>query len=278
MIRSLHCACIQMTAGPDLVGNLDLAGTLIGKAASRLDSNAQRLIATPEMTSGLPASREQALAAALPMEGHPAIEHFSSLAQATASWLLIGSIAVSLPDEVEKLANRSLLFDPTGQLVSWYDKIHMFDVEIGDGQTYRESATYRPGTCAVLADLDGIGLGMTICYDLRFPALYRQLARQGADLLAIPAAFTVPTGQAHWSVLLRAQAIETGCFVIAPAQTGEHEGGRRTYGHAMIIDPWGEVLAEAGSDPGIITARLDMAQVAQARRRIPSLSHDHAFT
>jgi len=279
----LNIACVQMNAGSELLANIEAASAAIREAAERLGHDAPRLIATPEMTSGLLKGRERALAAALPMAGHPAVTAFSALAKETTSWLLIGSISVRLDEsgkdgEAERLANRSMLFAPDGQLTATYDKIHMFDVAVEDGQTYRESATYRPGEQAVLAELDeGVRLGMSICYDVRFGALYRKLAQAGADILSVPAAFTVPTGKAHWATLLRARAIENGCFVIAPGQTGEHEGGRMTYGHSMIIGPWGEVLAEAGSAPGIITASLDLAQIAKARTTIPSLTHDRPF-
>jgi len=218
--------------------------------------------------------RPRHLEKAVGEDDNPALAAFRDIARETGAWLLVGSLAVRVAEA--KLANRSFLVDPAGAIVARYDKVHMFDVEIGDGQTYRESALYQPGGEAVVADLPWGRLGMTICYDLRFPYLYRALAHAGADFVSIPSAFTVPTGRAHWQVLMRARAIETGCFVLAPAQCGEHAEGRRTYGHSIIVGPWGEVLAEAGDEPGFVIAEIDTARVAEARRKIPSLQHDRA--
>ncbi|HYD99546.1 MAG TPA: carbon-nitrogen hydrolase family protein, partial [Alphaproteobacteria bacterium] len=176
-----------------------------------------------------------------------------------------------------RVANRLFVIDPQGEIRARYDKIHMFDVDLAGGESYRESATFRPGEQAVLAQTPWGGLGMTVCYDLRFPHLYRALAQAGARLLAVPAAFTVPTGRAHWHVLLRARAIETGCFVIAPAQTGTHDAGRQTYGHSLIVDPWGEVLADGGGEPGFVTADLDLGRIDEARGMVPALRHDRPF-
>jgi len=205
------------------------------------------------------------------------------VAQEAGVWLLIGSLAVDLSREPgtageSRLANRSYLVDPRGAVVARYDKIHMFDVDLAGGESYRESNAFRPGGRAVLAETPWGALGMTVCYDLRFPHLYRALAQAGADFLAIPSAFTVPTGKAHWHVLMRARAIENGCFVFAPAQWGEHAEGRRTYGHSLIVDPWGEVLADAGEGVGIVSARIDVPAIAKARRMVPSLQHDRPFT
>jgi deaminated glutathione amidase len=198
------------------------------------------------------------------------------LARELKIWLHIGSMAVAVG--ADRLANRGFLISPAGVVVATYDKIHMFDVQLPNGEIYRESKNYRPGNEAVLADLPWGRLGMTICYDLRFAALYRSLAQAGADLLAIPSSFTVPTGKAHWHVLMRARAIETGCFVMAAAQGGLHEAGRSTFGHSLIIAPWGEIIAEArGDEPGIVVADIDVAKVAEARGRVPSLQHDQAF-
>jgi len=169
------------------------------------------------------------------------------------------------------------MIDPTGEIVAYYDKIHMFDVELGAGESYRESNNYRPGESAVLVDLPWGRMGLTICYDLRFPSLYRALAEAGADFLAIPAAFTKITGEAHWHILTRARAIETGSYVLAAAQGGMHENGRETYGHSIVIDPWGNVVAEGGAEPGVIMAEIDPALVASARSRIPSLQHGRRF-
>jgi len=208
-----------------------------------------------------------------------ALKAFQALASDLNIHLLVGSLAVKVAED--KAANRSFLITPDGAIAARYDKIHMFDVDLGNGEAYRESKNYQAGGEAVLADLSSLGLGgklgMTVCYDLRFPHLYRQLAQAGAGYLAVPSAFTKPTGEAHWHVLLRARAIETGCFVFAPAQGGSHENGRETYGHSLIIDPWGEVLAEAGTDPCVILAEIDPAKIVDARSRIPSLAHDRAI-
>ena len=177
-----------------------------------------------------------------------------------------------------RLANRSLLVDPTGAIVARYDKIHMFDIDLPGGESYRESNAYRPGSGTVVVETPWGRLGMSVCYDLRFPHLYRALAQAGADFLAVPSVFTVPTGSAHWHVLLRARAIENSCFVFAPAQWGEHTAGRRSYGHSLIVDPWGEVLADGGEGVGIAAARIDVARIAEVRRMVPSLQHDRRFT
>src|SRR5690606_37984132 len=205
----------------------------------------------------------------------PGLKAFRTLAKELSVTLLIGSIAVRL--EAPKCANRSFLIGPDGQIIARYDKIHMFDVQLNAGNVYRESESFAAGGEAVVAPLPAGALGMTVCYDVRFPNLYRQLALSGATIIAVPAAFTRITGEAHWHILLRSRAIETGCFVIAPAQGGRHEDGRETYGHSLIIDPWGEILAEAGADPGVITATLDQAKVEEARARIPSLDHARDF-
>ena len=195
--------------------------------------------------------------------------------QETGAWLLIGSLSIAV--EGGKVANRSLLVDPTGNIVARYDKIHLFDVDLGETESYRESATIAPGDRAVLAETPWGPLGMTVCYDLRFPQLYRTLAQRGALFLSIPAAFTRTTGRAHWHILQRARAIENGAFVFAPAQCGTHAEGRETYGHSLIVDPWGAVLADGGEEPGIVFAEIDPAAVASARNRIPSLRHDRRF-
>ncbi len=233
------------------------------------------LIALPEMVAMIEPDRER-LAATAPEEAdHPALAAFRALALETGAWILGGSIAVRAGDR--RLANRSLLIDADGDIAGRYDKIHMFDVDLPGGETYRESDTYRPGARTCVAETPWGGLGMTVCYDVRFPELYRTLAQAGADYIAVPSAFTRQTGRAHWSVLLRARAIENGAYVFAPAQCGEHGGGRRTYGHTMIVDPWGTVLAEAGTDVGVTFADIDPAKVVDARRAIPSLSQDAAY-
>ena len=189
-------------------------------------------------------------------------------------WIAAGSLAVRTGDPDGRLANRSFLIDPDGGIAARYDKIHMFDVEVSERETWRESQGFRPGTRAVVAQTPFAVLGLAICYDLRFPHLFRTLAQAGAQVLLVPAAFTRPTGEAHWEVLLRARAIETGCFVLAAAQTGEHASGRLTHGHSLAVAPWGEVLADAGREPGVTLVDLDLAQVDEARRRIPALGHD----
>jgi predicted amidohydrolase len=196
--------------------------------------------------------------------------------------LLIGSLGVLTGDEDGRFANRSFLIGPDGHILAHYDKIHMFDVNVSETEVYRESHGYRPGDKAVLADAGFAKVGMTVCYDVRFPQLYRRLAQAGAGIITIPAAFNHITGAAHWETLVRARAIETGAFVLAPAQTGfhaeEHGKGRRTHGHSLAVAPWGEILADAGTAPGVTFVDIDLAEVAKARQRVPSLNHDRGFT
>ena len=267
----LRVACIQPNAKPDLVANLEAAAHWIRAA----HADGAGFIATPENTSGMYAGRTALIAAALPEPDHPAITRFTQLARETGVWLLLGSISILL--ESGKLANRSLLFAPTGQIAARYDKIHMFDADPLDGQAYRESATFEPGDRAVVAETPFGRVGLSICYDVRFPALYAALGRAGASLITVPAAFTVPTGKAHWHVLLRARAIETGAFVVAPGLRGEHAGGRMTYGHSLIVSPWGEVLADGGETEGFVAADCDMDRVTKARQMIRSLDHARPF-
>lgn len=271
MARPLSVACIQMNARPDIDQNLTTVGEMIREAAA----NGARLIATPENTGFIVRGRQAIQARLTDQERHPGIPFFAELAQETGAWLSIGSLAFTTEDG--RGANRTLLFAPSGDLVATYDKIHMFDVDLGGGESYRESKNYRPGERAVLYRAPWGTVGLTICYDLRFPHLYRSLAKAGAEVLTIPSAFTVPTGAAHWHVLMRARAIETGCFVIAAAQTGTHDGDRKTYGHSVIVDPWGEVLADGGTQVGIVSAEIDLDAVVKARRSIPSLTHDRPF-
>ncbi|KCZ52958.1 carbon-nitrogen hydrolase family protein [Hyphomonas pacifica] len=269
-MTQLRAACIQMRSGVEVAPNIAHASQMIREAAGQ----GAQLIATPEMTNLLdirPGMARQKLMAEV---DDPALAALRALAEELAVWLLIGSIAVTVEGE-DRFANRSILIAPDGSIRARYDKIHMFDVEVGDGQSYRESRAYRPGERAVLAETDFATLGLSICYDVRFPHLYRKLAQAGAGILTIPAAFTRVTGQAHWHVLVRARAIETGSFVIAPAQGGTHEDGRETFGHSLIISPWGEVLAEKADDmPGILLADLDLDAIAKARTRIPSLGNE----
>ena len=265
-------ALVQLRSGRDVATNISGASDLIRAAAAA----GADYIQTPENTQIMELEKPRLMAQLQPEPGNAAIAAFSGLAGELKRWLHIGSLAVKCDDG--KIANRSFLFAPDGAIAARYDKIHMFDVDLGNGEAYRESATYQPGAKAVLAELPWGKLGMTICYDLRFPALHRALAQGGASFIAVPAAFTRITGEAHWITLLRARAIEAQCFVLAAAQGGKHENGRETFGHSVIIAPWGEILAEANTDPGFVMAEIDVAKVAEARRKVPSLQHDRAFT
>jgi predicted amidohydrolase len=269
--RIFTAACVQLASDIEPEANLRAAAEAIRRAR---DAGAD-FVLTPETTDMMEMKRRDAFAKAKGEAEHPGLAQLRDLAGELGCWLLIGSLVIRLGDE--RLANRSFLIDPAGQVAARYDKIHMFDVEVPDGQSYRESKAYQPGATAVHADLPWGRLGLTVCYDLRFPQLYRALAQAGADFLTVPSAFTRLTGRAHWHVLLRARAIETGCFVLAPAQCGETSQGRQTYGHSLIVAPWGEVLAEAGEVPGVILAEIDPARVAEARRMIPALGHDRVF-
>lgn len=255
-----------MRSGIDPERNLAEAERLVREAAGR----GATLVATPEMTTLLD-RKPRRMFEALP-DGEPHAARLEALARELGVHLLIGSMPVVLSREPRRAANRSVLFGPEGRIAS-YDKLHLFDVDLDTGESWKESSVYRGGEEAVVARAGGATLGLTICYDLRFPALYRALARAGADVLTVPAAFTVPTGRAHWEVLLRARAVETGSFVIAPAQGGAHEDGRVTYGRSMVVDPWGAVLARFDHDePGVLTADLDLGRVAEVRRRVPALA------
>lgn len=270
-------AVIQMRTGVDVAPNIADAHEMIREARSA----GADFIATPENTSSISIRKADIQGQEARQDFHPAVSAFSSLADELGIWLLIGSIGidVDMPEgEPVKYANRSLLFAPDGNIEAVYDKIHMFDVDVSEKDSWRESETFEAGQRAVGANLPWGGLGMTICYDMRFPHLYRTLAKAGADFFTVPSAFTVPTGKAHWHVLLRARAIETGAFVFAPAQGGTHENGRETYGHSLIIGPWGEIIAEAGTDPEVIYADIKTAEIASARARLPSLTHDRTFT
>jgi len=236
-----------------------------------------RLIATPEGTNILQKDRAKLLDRLQPLEADPVVAALREAAREFGTTILMGSALVRREDG--KAANRSALIDPAGEIAATYDKLHMFDVDLPSGERARESETYEPGERAVAADLGPAKLGLSICYDVRFPALYRALALAGAEVLSVPAAFTRPTGAAHWEVLLRARAIETGSFVLAPAQGGFHEDGRGTYGHSLAIGPWGEVLGHLDHDePGVLLAELDLPAVAKARQAIPALKNARAFT
>jgi predicted amidohydrolase len=260
-----------MCTGRDVERNLADAAALVREAAARGACYVQ----TPEITTLMELERQRLFAAIRPEEGNPAVARFAALARELGLWLHVGSMAVLAGNG--KIANRSLLFSPDGTVQARFDKLHMFDVELPGGESYRESKHYQAGSAGVLAELPWGTLGLTVCYDLRFPHLYRALAKGGADFLAIPSAFTRQTGEAHWHVLVRARAIENGAFVLAAAQAGRHESGRETYGHSLVVSPWGEVIAEAGTQVGVVVADIDPAEVAKARRRVPSLRHDRPF-
>jgi predicted amidohydrolase len=260
-----------MRSGLSPHANLDSAVRLIEEAKN----GGADYVLTPEMTNILEIRRERLFAALEPEESDPSLAAFRELARKLGIFLHIGSLAIKLLPE--KAANRSFLIDRKGEIIARYDKIHMFDVDLDGGESYRESRNYRPGEIGVAADLPWGRLGLTVCYDLRFPALYRALAEAGSSFLAIPSAFTRQTGEAHWHVLSRARAIENGAFVLAAAQGGKHENGRETFGHSLVVDPWGRILAEGGTEQGVILAVIDPAEVTTARARIPSLQHGRRF-
>jgi predicted amidohydrolase len=271
MTSPFRLACIQVNAGNQMTANIEAVAQL---ARAAQDDGAE-FIAFPECVAMMEMGRDAVLAQARPEEEHLALTAFCDLAAELKVWLLGGSLSVLLAGD--KVANRSFLIDRDGAIQARYDKIHMFDVDLEDGESYRESATYQPGAAAMLAETPWGMLGMTVCYDLRFPQLYRDLAKAGAALLAVPSAFTRPTGEAHWEVLLRARAIENAAYVFAPAQCGEHPHGRLTHGHSLIVDPWGTVLADGGDAPGHIIAEIDPAKVDEVRRSLPSLTHDRPY-
>lgn len=271
MSDTFTVACVQVNAGREIGPNVETAASLARDAKAKGAS----LVLMPENVSMMEWGREAIFGKAMPEAEHTALAAFRDLARELRVWLHCGSLAVKVGGGM--VANRSYVLRPDGDIAARYDKIHMFNVDLGNGEVYRESSTFAPGDRAEVVDTPWGGLGLSICYDLRFPHLYRALAHGGASFLAIPAAFTKVTGQAHWHILLRARAIETGCYVFAPAQTGEHARGRQTFGHALIIDPWGEVLADAGEEPGIVLAEVDPAKVEEVRRKIPALKHDRPF-
>ena len=271
-MSNLKVACIQTNSKSDPNINIREVSSLIRAARS----NGAELITTPEVVGMLEPNREKALNKAQPENYHGVLREFRALSRDLAIWLLIGSISIKLSNG--KLANRSFLINPDGQIIARYTKIHMFDVEVNDGSIYRESVTYQPGTSACLARTPWGLVGLTICYDIRFPALYRDLAKAGAKIIFIPSAFTEVTGEAHWHILQRARAIENGCFIVSAAQTGMHEQNRKTFGHSIIVDPWGNILADADKDVGFITADLDLNLVDEVRKKIPSLTHDREYS
>jgi deaminated glutathione amidase len=272
MTRIFKVACIQNSATPDVDHDVAICLRLIERAAQAGAS----LIALPEYCVGLDTKNGLLHPSTFPEQQHPALSAFEEAAASCGSWLLIGSIGVEAADG--RIYNRSIMLDPRGRIAARYDKLHLFDVDLGDGKIYRESATIAPGTSAVLSPCMESLIGLSVCYDLRFPQLYRAYAQAGAEMLAIPAAFTKITGEAHWHVLNRARAIETGSFVIAPCQYGTLAGGSQCYGHSLIVDPWGRILADGGEAEGVVVADIDLDLVTETRRRIPSLNHDRPFT
>jgi len=270
MTTRFIAACVQMRSGREPLANRDAAVALVRQAADQ----GAHYVQTPEMTSLVERDRRRLFDCVGPEEQDPTLAALREIARERQVVVHIGSIAVKVGD---KIANRAFVIDRTGDVITSYDKIHLFDVDLPNGESWRESATYTGGERAVLAETPWGYLGLTICYDVRFPALYRALAENGASFLSAPACFTKQTGEAHWHVLHRARAIETGSFMISAAQGGVHEDGRETFGHSLIVDPWGRVLAEGGTEPGVILAQIDTAMVADARGRIPALRHARPF-
>lgn len=270
MSSRLRVACIQINVGGDMRENVSNAVSL---AYTAVDQGAD-LIMTPEHFSFIGGGRAMRSSAEVE-ERHPALTAFREFATSTGTWILLGSLAIET--EGKLLANRSILLDADGNVAARYDKVHMFDATLPSGRMIRESKLYQPGCTAVLTDTPWGALGLSVCYDLRFPQLYRTLAQEGAAFLSIPAAFAESTGEAHWHVLLRARAIESGCFVFAPATCGIHLGNLATYGHSLIVDPWGTVLADGGRIQGVVTADIDSGKIASSRELVPSLQHDQSF-
>ena len=272
-MSSVTCACVQMRSSTTPDENASAVVGAIQKAAAKKAS----LIVTPEMTNFMDIRKGQSRAKAVHERDDKCLAAIRETAAKESVWVLIGSLALAA-DQTDQLINRSFLIGPDGQIKARYDKIHMFDVDVGDGHSYRESSRYAAGEEAIVVQTPIGAVGMSICYDLRFGYLYRMLAQAGAQILVVPAAFTKVTGEVHWEIMLRARAIETGCFILAAGQGGQHEDGRETYGNSMIISPWGEILSRAGTDPDIISAELDLSAVATARQRIPALQHDRQPT
>ena len=273
----MRAGLVQLNVSDDVAANLAATVGFVRQAVA----GGAGFVLTPELTNGLSSSRAHQRGVFRHETDDPTLAALRDEAKAAGVWLLIGSLGLLTNDADGRFANRSFLIGPDGSIAARYDKIHMFDVNVSASEVYRESEGYRPGAQAVLPDAGFAKIGMTVCYDVRFPALYRRLAQGGAQILTVPAAFNHITGAAHWETLLRARAIETGCFVLAPAQTGfhaeAHGKGRRTHGHSLAVAPWGEVLADAGVDPGLTLVDLDLSQVQAARGRVPSLTHDRGF-
>lgn len=269
----MRAALIQFTGGDDPAANLAAVLAMVREAALA----GADMVLTPEVSNMVSTSKRHQDAVLHQQSEDPFLQALRDEAQALGLWVLIGSLALKTGDVDGRFANRSFLIDPSGRVVAWYDKIHMFDVEISATESYRESAGYRPGQRAVVAPTPFGKIGLTICYDIRFPGLFRHLAKAGATTITVPAAFSPVTGKAHWETLLRARAIENGVFILAPAQCGQNGPKRATYGHSMVISPWGEVLADAGDASGITMVDLDLEDVGRSRQRVPSLDHDREF-
>ncbi|MEM6386034.1 MAG: carbon-nitrogen hydrolase family protein [Pseudomonadota bacterium] len=272
----MRVGLVQVTSSDNPSENLKSTTTFVQQA---VDQGAQ-FILTPEVTNCVSASRTHQSSVLTTEEVDQTLDALRNTAATAGVWLLIGSLALKSKAD-SRFLNRSFLIDSTGDISARYDKIHMFDVALSASETYKESDGYRPGDTATVAQMDGVALGMTICYDIRFPYLYRDLAKHGAQIMTVPSAFSPDTGPGHWEPLLRARAIETGSYVLAPAQTGQHHASRGrarcTWGHSLVVDPWGTVVSDAGDAPGIICADLDISKVQDARRRLPSLSHDRTY-
>lgn len=271
MTQTFQLACVQNSAVADVARNIEIAVRLTREACDR----GAQLVCLPEYFSGVELRGGLLHPAAFAEDRHPVLQAFADLARERRAWLLLGSLGVLAGDG--RIFNRAYLLDRAGAVAARYDKIHMFDVELAAGQPLRESATIAPGDHAVVAATDLGKIGFSICYDLRFPHLYRRLAQAGAEILTVPAAFTKMTGEAHWHVLNRARAIENGCYLAAPCQFGILPGGAACFGHSLIVDPWGQVLADGGEDEGVILAEIDFAQLRAARAKIPAITHDRAF-
>lgn len=273
----MRAALLQITASDQPDENRATVQGMLDRAVAE----GAEFVLTPEVTNCVSTSRTHQKSVLQPEATDPTLADLSEAAAQHGIWLLIGSLALRTTDADGRFANRSFLIGPDGGIRARYDKIHMFDVDVSPEETYRESDGFRPGDRAALAETPWGMLGLTVCYDIRFPALYRRLAQAGADILTVPAAFSPVTGAAHWEPLLRARAIETGCFVLAPAQTGAHAASRgkprTTHGHSMAVAPWGEVLVDGGTEPGVVMVDLDPGEVTEARRRVPSLRHDRPF-
>ena len=270
-MSKLRIACIQTNSSPNPEENIAIVSVLIREACAA----GAELITTPEVVGMLEPDRIAALSKAQSEEKHQVLSAFQELALELGIWLLIGSISIKVSDT--KLSNRSFLINPNGEVIARYSKIHMFDVKVGDGHQYLESKTYEPGSKAVIAETPWGLMGLTICYDIRFPNLFRDLAKAGAKVIFSPAAFTRVTGEAHWHVLQRARAIENGCYIVSPAQVGTHANNRKTFGHSLIVNPWGEVLADGGTETGFIVSELDLGAVDICRSKVPSLYNDQAY-